>query len=466
MESRSKDLFKNTSILTISNFSSKILVFILVPLYTNVLTTAEYGTYDLIMSTIQVFIPFLTLNIVDGVLRFIMDKNVNTNDVKLIGLKYIVCSIVGMALILCINHFFEFWCGLKQYEVYTLLYFSFYVFNQLFIQTAKGQEKIKELGIAGVISTLVSLLMNILLLVIIPLGLPGFFISYILGQATSAIYLCITTSFFKKLEFNVNKTLQKEMLTYSIPLIFGTLGWLINNVSDRYVVTWLCGVDENGIYSISYKIPTILTTVQNIFIQAWTISAIKEYNSNTRDSFYRKMFFYLNFIMVITCSCLIFGTKIIAKFLYAKDFYIAWKYVPFLLLSVVIGASSGYIGPILSAKKDSKSIAKSTLYGAIVNLVLNLILIYMIGTQGAAIATAVSNILIYYIRRKAIGKILFEKEYLYVMLSWVILAIQATLMINDFSILIQIPFIIALVVIYRKSIVAFIQKIILCKIHK
>ncbi len=459
MESRSKYLIKNTSILTISNFSSKILVFLLVPLYTNILTTAEYGIYDLIISTIQLFIPFLTLNIVDGVLLFMMDKDINNNEVKTIGLKFIVYSVIGMGLILAINHIFVFWSSLKLYEEYTLLYFLFYVFNQLFIQTARAQEKIKELGIAGVISTIVSLITNILLLVVFPLGLHGFFIAYILGQAVSAIYLCFTITFFKGIRFSVNKVLQKEMLAYSLPLILGTLGWLINNVSDRYVVTWLCGVEENGIYSISYKIPTIITTIQNIFIQAWTISAIKEYNSETRDEFYKKMFVYLNFIMVVTCTCLIWGTKIIAKLLYAKDFYVAWRYVPFLLVSVVIGASSGYIGPILAAKKDSKSMAKSTLYGAIVNLMLNFGLIYLIGTQGAAIATTISNIVIYMIRRKTIGNILFGKKYLAVMISWGVLIVQAAMMISNLSALIQIPVIVVLIIIYRESVIEVSKKI-------
>ena len=462
MENRSKYLLKNTSILTISNFSSKLLVFFLVPLYTNVLSTTEYGTYDLIMSTIQIFIPFLTLNIVDGILRFLMDKDESRIEVKAIGFKYITIAVIGMFVILILNHIMNIWKDVKKYEVFVMLYFFFYVFNQLFIQTAKGQEQIKELGIAGVISTIVSLVSNILFLVIIPLGLNGFFMAYILGQAFSALYLCIKTRFFEKFQYSIiNPNLQRKILSYSLPLILGTLGWLINNVSDRYVITWLCGIEQTGIYSVSYKIPTIITTVQNIFIQAWTISAIKEYESDNRNEFYKKMFLYINCLMVGCCTSLIAGTKIIAEILFAKDFYQAWKYVPFLLVSVVLGASSGYIGPILSAEKNSKALAKSTLYGAIVNLILNFILIYSMGTQGAAIATALSNIVIYIVRRRAIGNILFDKQYICIMISWVLLIAQAYLMINSISIIIQIPIIIFLVYLYRIIIAKFYRKILI-----
>lgn len=450
MDGRTKYLLKNTSILTISNFSSKLLSFLLVPLYTAALTAEEYGSYELIMSTLQLLIPFLTLNIVDGVLCFLLDKNISKKMIKSIGLKYIVLSIFGMALLLGLNHIFNIWLPLKEFEIYTFLYFVFYIFNQLFIQTAKGQEQVKALGISGIISTFTSLIANILLLVLFPLGLKGFFTAYIIGQAISAFYLCYVTSFFSDLTIHIDKELQQAMLKYSFPLIWGTLGWLINNVSDRYVVTWLCGLAENGIYSVSYKIPTIITTVQNIFIQAWVISAIKEYESPTRNIFYKETFIKLNFLMVSCCTVLITGTKFVAKILFAKDFFDAWQYAPFLLVSVVFGASSGFIGPILSAKKDSKTQAKSTLYGAIANLVLNIILVYFIGAQGAAIATALSNIIIYLVRRKAIGNMLYGKYYKKVIFSWLLLMLQATMMILDLSIILQFPITILLLFLYKK----------------
>ena len=48
---RYKQLMKNMGLLTIGNFASKLLSFLLVPLYTNVLTTKEYGTFDIVVTT-------------------------------------------------------------------------------------------------------------------------------------------------------------------------------------------------------------------------------------------------------------------------------------------------------------------------------------------------------------------------------------------------------------------------------
>ncbi|MBW7988152.1 hypothetical protein E0704_08070 [Lactobacillus helveticus] len=82
-----KYLFKNIGLLTLSNFATKLLSFFLVPLYTSVLTTGQYGTYDLFNTTIGVLIPILTLNILDAILRFGMDKAYDKDAIVTLGTK-------------------------------------------------------------------------------------------------------------------------------------------------------------------------------------------------------------------------------------------------------------------------------------------------------------------------------------------------------------------------------------------
>lgn len=50
-------------------------------------------------------------------------------------------------------------------------------------------------------------------------------------------------------------------------------------------MTFFCGTAINGIYAVSYKIPTILSTIQTIFYNAWSISAITEFDKDDRDGF-------------------------------------------------------------------------------------------------------------------------------------------------------------------------------------
>ena len=76
-----KELAKNTGLLAIGQFGTKLLSFFLVPLYTYVLSTADYGTYDLMNTTVSLLVPILSLNICDSALRFPLDKNVDRKQV-------------------------------------------------------------------------------------------------------------------------------------------------------------------------------------------------------------------------------------------------------------------------------------------------------------------------------------------------------------------------------------------------
>ena len=121
-ENRYLELFKNTGFLAIGTFSSKILVFLMIPLYTNVLTTAEYGLYDILITSVQLVIPFFSLNVTDGVLRFVLENDNNVSQVFRITLKFILLSLIPAILILIINQISGCSAALNEYGLYVLAY--------------------------------------------------------------------------------------------------------------------------------------------------------------------------------------------------------------------------------------------------------------------------------------------------------------------------------------------------------
>lgn len=451
MTQRSKYLFKNIGILAVSNFSSKVLVFLLVPLYTSTLSTSEYGTYELVVSTVTLLYPVLTANIADAVMRFFMEKSYRQEETASIGIKYIIASIAAVGLGLLASDYFNVIPGLNGLRAYIFLYYLFYVLNQYFIQLAKGLERVKDMGIASLASTVAMLGANIFFLLVLKKGLKGFFNANILAQAIPVFYYGIRLRFWNMIRpVSKNNPLKKKMLAYCVPLICTVLGWWVNSTADKYTVAFICGVAANGLLSVSYKIPNIISTFQGIFIQAWQISAIKEYGEDSASSFYGKTFTYINALMSIVCSGLILLSKPLAYILYANEFYQAWQYVPFLLISSVLNCASGFLGPILSAKKDSKSMALSAIYGACANIILNIILVYLIGVQGATIATVISSYLIYYFRMRAVKNELIIKEYWRVLVTWGLLCLQATLEVCTSIWCVEISVIAGVIVVNRK----------------
>lgn len=396
-------------------------------------------------------------------MRFYMDDRYSKKDVSAVGLKFVFISIALFALALLINYYFDILKPIKDYSVLVFIYYISNLVNQYLTQMSKGKEQVRNIAVAGVINTAVTLILNLLLLLVFNWGLQGFYISYIVGQISSALILFIRSQYWKDISFVINKQYEKEMLTYSVPLVLGTIGWWCNNASDRYLVTYLCGIASNGIYSVAYKIPSILTTFQQIFLQAWQISAVKEFNDQDSPVFYGKIFETINLTLCIICMGLIFFTQPIAKLLYANDFYSAWKYVPFLLVSGVFNGASGIIGPILNANKNSKSLGTSSLIGAVVNVLLNYGLIKFIGVQGAAVATAISSYTIYLFRKIAVGERILIKKYYKVYFSWILIIGQAAVSISVGKPLFELFFIVIFLCVYfnelRKMIFDVINKI-------
>lgn len=385
-----KYLAKNIGLLTLSSFATKLLSFFLVPLYTNILTTTEYGTYDLFNTTIGILLPVLTLNIQESVMRFSMDNKLNRKSIVSVSTRYFFVSNLLVAAGLAINYAFGFSTMVRDYAVFFFLMYFTQALSGIVMAYIRGIERIADLSISSVVSSTATIVCNVLFLLGFKWGLIGYFLANIIGPLIQCLYLLLRAHVFYELDLHEkyeNET--KEMLDYSKPMIANSLAWWVNNVSDKYIVIWFCGLAENGIYSVASKIPSILNIFQSIFAQAWTLSAVKDFDPEDKNGFFATTYATYNCVMTIMCSAIIVADKPLANFLYAKDFYPAWKYVPWLTIAIVFGALSGYIGGFFSAVKNSKIFAQSTTIGAVTNIILNIIFTPIMGPLGAAIATAI-----------------------------------------------------------------------------
>ena len=398
MKNNAKYLLKNIGLLTLSNFGSKILVFLLVPLYTRLLTTEEYGIYDIYLTTITLLIPILSLNIVEAVMRFTLDKKIEKSSVFTIGLKIAIRSIMYCMILVVINYLTNFISIFNQYPQYFLLYYSLNILYDLVTQFVKSMEKILDFAIASILNSLTMLLLNILFLVVFKMDLRGYFLANCIAFLLPIVYLAVRLKLWTYIsQKSENKNLKNEMVKYSTPLIMNTIGWWVTNASDRYILTAMKGLSENGIYSVSYKIPSILNVIQAIFSQAWIMSAVKAYDDKEAE-FISKTYTIYNALFVITCSSIIIFVKIITRILVANDFYEAWKYAPFLMVSVLFTSLSNFLGGIFAASKQSSMLGKTTIIGAVINIILNIILINYMGTMGAAISTMISYFFVWLFR--------------------------------------------------------------------
>ncbi len=421
-----KALKENISSFMVSQFCTKLISFIMVPIYTKALTTSEYGTFDLFSVTISVLIPILTFNIGESILRFAIDNKSNNHDVLNISFKYLFIGTFVLSLCIIVNRTLDIIPVLNEYWYFLLSMFVLSVLCTNLSYYAKAIGKVKECAFSGILFSIIDISFNLIFLLILKIGLFGYFLANSIALFIQFFYLFVCCSCYKSFNFHFSKKLENEMRSYSIPLIFNSLGWWVNNSSDRYIVTFFCGVSANGVYAVGYKIPSILNIVQTVFNQAWSISAIKEYNDSEREEFYSNVYNYYGFVLTTICSVVIVFTKVLAKLFFLNDFYESWQYVPFLTIAILFGSLSGFFGAIFTAEKNSKILALTTVTGALVNIVLNIILVRLIGPIGAAVATLVSYFVVWLIRLINIKKkVPIKIEFLRDMVSYFLLVLQS-----------------------------------------
>lgn len=453
MKEKVKYLSKNVFLFTLSSFVPKLLTLLLVKLYTNYLTTGDYGLSDLMNTTSSLLIPLLTIDIQDAVLRFGLDKKYDKGKILRAALKMNSLALAILIIGVLPIAYFKVFNIEAYFYLFLITYFISTSLKNTFTFFCKTIEKVNIIVISSIITTLVMVITNILFLVVFKLGVIGYLAANVLGIVISDIYIFFSAKLFTYINGEKSNML-REMISYSWPLIFNSISWWINDASDRYILTYIAGVSVSGIYAISYKIPGILSTFQTIFYQAWSISAIKHFDKKDSDGFIGTMFTMMNFCMCLVCSLIMIINVPLAKFLYSGEFMEAWKYVPPLLLSVVFNSMCLFIGGIFTAVKDTKAISLTTIIGALINIILNILLIPNFGAYGAAVATLIGYFTILIIRVIVLRKyVVMNTNMVINYLSYILLSVQMILAFkgNHFIIFEMIIFMI-LILLYSKQI--------------
>lgn len=391
---RYRKLLGNSAVFAIGSLGSKLIAFLLVPFYTFVLSKQEFGTVDLITTSVNMLLPIISLSIFDAVFRFILDKNGNQDAIFVNGLFVtIVGSMIGVLLIPMLNFFHVSFSG----YIYLMLITS--AFLSLLLNFTRAIGHVKSFALAGILGTLITAGANVVLLYVFRAGVVGYLTSIIFSNILVCLFLVIVTKLWSHLNWrDINKTLMIAMITYSIPLIPNAFSWWINSSADRYFILIFVGAAANGIYAVASKIPSLLNVVNQIFFQAWQMSAVEEYESGDASKFYSKTFnYYMEFQFICVAGILLI-LKPMMSVIVSPAFYVSWKYVPFLLLAVVYSSLSGFLGTTYLAAKNTTGVFVTTSIGAIVNIIFGLMFVSLFGLQGASFAGALSFLIVLMIR--------------------------------------------------------------------
>lgn len=399
-QSSYKKLFSNTIIFAIGSFSSKVLVLLLVKVYTTYLSPEEMGINDVITQIANWLQPLVTLTVSEAIIRFGLDKAYNK--IRVFTLGNIICfaglAVLGIILpIVAISGVAD-----KYLSGYSLLLYV-YIFSSslklVYSTFVRALERVKLFAINGILTTFFTLAGTLLFMIGFKMGNTGYLLSIIVSDLISVVFLTFTAKLWRYLDFRrFDRELLHTMLQYSIPLIPAQILWLITNSSDSFMTTHYLGSEANGILSASYKIPNLVATVYLMFGQAWNMSAILENDSEDRDKFYTNVF-NLNqcLLYILAAGCLMIVQPLTAVWL-GESFQESVKYSPLLIYSSIFSCFTTFLGSIYLASKETKRSMITSLFSGIINVGLNIILIPRIGLYGPPISTVASYLAVFIIR--------------------------------------------------------------------
>lgn len=395
MNSESK-LAKNTVIYAIGNFGSKILSYVMVLVYSYYITPDDLGYYDLILTTVSMIQPLIIFQINDGVFRFLVDADSNkkshviSNSIKFLCISTIITEIIFGVVCLFYNIKHAIWIGLLLLAT---------MFFTLFQDIVRGLGKNKDYAFYGILNSSLMLFIEVFGLVCLNLGVKALIISKVCSYLICVVVMFIRHSEIRESVFEKLSIRElMPLLKYSGPLVPNTICWWVVNSSDRYIILFFLGTAYNGIYSMANKIPTILTTITSIFYLAWQESAIREYNSPNRDSFYSGIFKKYYTLLFTLCLCAIPATRFVIELLVSDSYKSAWQYTGFLYLGASFSALSSFLGMGYQISKETNKSIVTTIFAAFLNILINVVLIKYIGLQAASLSTFIAYFFLMIIR--------------------------------------------------------------------
>lgn len=397
---------KASTAYTISNIVLKSISFITLPLFTRILTTAQYGQYTIYSSWSGILTIFITLNLAYGSFSTAMVKFEDRRNEYIASLQGIFILLLGFFLAIYIpfrgkwNVLFDLPTGLVVLMVVEIV-----CNTAFFLWCGKQRFEFKYKGVVCITLLNAVIAPIVALLLVLNADEKGY--ARIFGYASVTIVIGAIFFFYnlKKGKRLYNKEFWKYALGFNIPLLAYYLSQIIFNQSDRIMINYYCGTDKAAMYGVAYNFAMILTFVLNAINNSyvpWYYGKLKEGKQVEN----KKVACGISVLMALLLICIIWYAPEIIFIMAGQNYREAIWVVPPVSMSVLLLFYSQLFINVEFFYEQKKSLVIASISAAIVNVVLNIIFIPMFGFVAAGYTTFVSYIIFVFSNYKAMKKVL------------------------------------------------------------
>lgn len=464
MENESKRLVNNIKYYTIGVFSTRILAFLFIPIYSIYINPEILGQFQYLNSILLLIVPVLYQSIWEGMFRYsIVSKGreievINTTTKYCLGLTSIYVFIYFIFVIVYDLEYpiYIFLCGLSQM---TISYWQF---------AARALKENKTYTLSTIVCSAITLLSNVVLIIVFRLQIDALFISFIAGSFGGVAILEWKLHLLKKSRVSIiNKELLITIIKYSIPLSVNSISWWLISSCNNIVVTNALGESSNGILAMAQRFGSIFALMTSIIAMAWQEESFRTLYNDDRDAYFNKILNLYTKALFSAVCVLIPLTFILYQLMVFGEYRRGVAVVSMLYIIGALNAIITHLGSAFLAKGESFVMFWTTLLAGILTVSLSILLIGKFGLMGVMVATIISCIINFIIRVILLNKkIMLDCNY-FQLVFFLVLSIVVSCLCEyiGFNFVLQVSIFAVLIIItvlLNKSII----KPVFCKILK
>jgi O-antigen/teichoic acid export membrane protein len=414
------NLAKNTILYTIGNFLPQAAGFILLPIYSKYLLPEDYGIVSSMQVISSIFIIFFTLAIDRGVYRLYFDFKSEKDKRDYLGtivISLIVISSLALAVIFIsknlISKIFDS-IDFYPYYVYAILTSFISTFSLIPFIYFQLKEQASKYVALSIISFIISTSIVLILVVVKNEGAIGILKGQFIGKLVLVpIFLIIS---YRIINLSFKWDILKTNLKFSLPMLPSLLSAWILNLSDRIFIENFHNLHDVGIYSIGYKIASLILILFSALNMAYTPVFYKIANSADQIKAKMKLSNYNNvivFIIILGVFLLSFFSKEVV-YLFLNEKYIeSYKIIPIIAFSYLFSLITGLLNLMFYQNKKTLQLMYIIVGGSFANIIFNFMLVPKFGASGAASSTVLSFALMFFV------ELIMAKNYYYISFNWI-----------------------------------------------
>jgi len=393
-------LLKNIVIFVLGTVFNKGMNFFILPILTYYLTKDDYGMIGIITSVVtisSIYIGFFPST-------FVMVKYSKYGKEKMAEyisniLVLMFISFLAVVLLLYLSKDFIF----ASYgdSGYLVVYIAFLCFFQVFWQQLTTIIQLEKDALKFVlyqfIQTIATIGLALLLIIHFSWGWEGKFYAELSIFFISACYSLyyLRKNGYIKLDFDPLKL--KELFNYLFPLSFFIVGLYLMGTIDKIFLANLVSLEAAGIYAIAITMSIVINMVFDAVLRAWEPYMYELLDKNSHQSNIKVVkvtYLYSAFVIAVMFAYILF-VPYLFDIMIDDKFNEALLYIPILIVAYSFEGLRKPISGLLNHLDKVKIVGTITFLAAILNIILNIVLIKEYSTYGAAYATAISFIFLY-----------------------------------------------------------------------